>query len=147
MKAEFFSPVKQGKLQPSTRKAIAETLRGFEEKRVRIVIERVSAKRSIQQNRYLHLLFTIFADGLNEMGNEFTREQVKEMCKAKFAVQEVEIISPISGEIVYEKRIRGTSEMNKLELMEFIEKVQRWAIEFFGIYLPAVDEQLKADLA
>ena len=70
MKQEFISIIKDGKLQPSTTNNILKVLSGLEGKRVRVTLEKVSAKRSLQQNAYLHLLFTIFAESLNDLGNE-----------------------------------------------------------------------------
>lgn len=142
MNYEFYSNVRSGKLQPSVRNQIAGLMKSFEGKRVRLVISKAKSKRSDEQNRYLHLLFTIFTDELNELGNEFTMQEVKELCKAKFAL--IDVVNEQTGEVIG-NRIKGTSEMNKTELNEFFEKVIRWAAETFGIQLPYPNEQLKTD--
>ena len=118
MKQEFISLIKDGKLQPSTTNNILKVLSGLEGKRVRVTLEKVSAKRSLQQNAYLHLLFTIFTESLNELGNEFTVDEVKELCKAKFAL--IDVMNKETGECLGQ-RIKGTSEMTKTELNLFIE--------------------------
>lgn len=143
MKQEFVSLIKDGKLQPSTTNNILKVLSGLEGKRVRVTLEKVSAKRSLQQNAYLHLLFTIFTESLNELGNEFTVDEVKELCKAKFAL--IDVINKETGECLGQ-RIKGTSEMTKTELNLFIESIIRWAADYFAIVLPYPSEQLEVIL-
>lgn len=143
MKQEFYSDVREGRLQTGVRNKVADALKSYEGKRVYITISKASSKRSEQQNRYIHLLFTIFTEQLNELGNEFTMPQVKDLCKAKFAL--IDVVNEETGEVIGQ-RIKGTSEMGKLELNEFFEKVIRWASEMFHIELPYPNEQLKAEL-
>ena len=143
MKQEFISLIKDGKLQPSTTNNILKVLSGLEGKRVRVTLEKVSAKRSLQQNAYLHLLFTIFTESLNELGNEFTVDEVKELCKAKFAL--IDVMNKETGECLGQ-RIKGTSEMTKTELNLFIENIIRWAADYFSIVLPYPSEQLEVSL-
>ena len=142
MKQEFISSVKNGKLQASTTKSILKVFSGLEGKKVRITVEKLSSKRSHQQNAYLHLLFTIFTDALNDLGNEFNMLEVKDLCKAKFALTDV--INEKTGEVLGQ-RIKGTSEMNKTELSDFVESVIRWASNYFHITLPYPNEQLTID--
>ena len=143
MKQEFISIIKDGKLQPSTTNNILKVLSGLEGKRVRVTLEKVSAKRSLQQNAYLHLLFTIFAESLNDLGNDFTVDEVKELCKAKFAL--IDVMNKETGECLGQ-RIKGTSEMTKTELNLFIENIIRWAADYFSIVLPYPSEQLEVSL-
>jgi len=143
LKQEFISIIKDGKLQPSTTNNILKVLSGLEGKRVRVTLEKVSAKRSLQQNAYLHLLFTIFTESLNELGNDFTMDEVKELCKAKFLL--VDVMNVETGEIIGQ-RIKGTSEMTKTELNLFIENIIRWAADYFSIVLPYPSEQLEVSL-
>ena len=142
MKHEFISPIKSGKFQPSTTRNILKVLSGLEGKKVRITIEKLSAKRSLQQNAYLHLLFTIFTDALNDLGNDFRMEEVKAICKTKFCT--IDVINIDSGEVIGQ-RIKGTSEMNKMEMVDFIDNVIRWAASYFHIVLPYPIEQLEIE--
>jgi hypothetical protein len=143
MKQEFISLIKDGKLQPSTTNNILKVLSGLEGKRVRVTLEKVSAKRSLQQNAYLHLLFTIFTESLNDLGNEFTVDEVKELCKTKYAL--IDVMNKETGECLGQ-RIKGTSEMTKTELNVFIENIIRWAADYFSIVLPYPSEQLEVSL-
>jgi len=136
----YFSNVKEGQLQMNVRKKIASELSQFEGKRVEITIKKVGSQRSHQQNRYLHLLFTIFKDALNDLGNEFTMLEVKELCKAKFSL--IDVVNQETSE-VFGQRIKGTAEMTKGELAEFIESIIRWAADSFHIVLPYPNEQFE----
>jgi hypothetical protein len=138
----FLSNVDGGKLQLNVRQQIAEKLPYFNGKRVKITIEKLSAKRSNQQNSYLHLILTIFSNELIDYTGDDTwdLESVKNMCKAKFLSEDV--VNKETGEVVGRK-IKKTSQCNKLELAEFIDKVQRYAMQEFGIYLPTANEHLK----
>jgi hypothetical protein len=78
---------------------------------------------------------------LNELGNEFTMMEVKDLCKAKFAL--IDVFNEKTGEVLGQ-RIKGTSAMNKTELSDFVESVIRWAADSFGIVLPYPNEQLEA---
>lgn len=142
MKQEFFSGVTNGCLQKNVSGSIAKELQRHEGKRVRIIIERLKSKRSHQQNAYLHLLFTIFTEALNELGNEFQMLEIKELCKCKFAT--IDVVNEKTGEVIGQ-RIKGTSEMTKTELNEFIENIIRWAADFFHITLPYPNEELTID--
>lgn len=141
MKHEYFSNVKDGRLQKSVSFSIAKDLKYYEDKRIRITIEKLKSKRSLEQNAYLHLLFTLFTKALNDLGNEFSMLEVKELCKCKFAT--IDVINEKTGEVIGQ-RIKGTSEMNKTELSEFIESIIRWAADYFHIILPYPNEQLTA---
>ena len=124
-------------LQQNVRQQIKELLPYYKKQRITITIEKFKSKRSDQQNRYLHALFTIFKNELNALGNEFSMQQVKDLCKLKFA--KVEMINTQTGEVMGE-RIKGTSEMNKTELNEFIENIIMWAASYFSISLPYPNE-------
>lgn len=135
----FLSDVKNGRLQKSTSQNIAKELARHEGKRVEIKIRRVSSKRSLPQNNYLHLLFTMFTSELNKLGNNFAMVEVKELLKAKFAL--CDVYEESTGEIIGQ-RIKGTSEMNKTELSDFIDSIIQYGSEMFGFQLPYPNESM-----
>ena len=137
---EFFTTIKDGKIQANTGVQIKDFIRTMEGKRVVFKIEKVKSIRSLQQNNYLHLLFTMFKDALNDLGNEYTMEEVKELCKAKFSL--IDVVNKDSGECIGQ-RIKGTHEMGKMEMCEFVDNIIRWAASFFGIILPSPNENVK----
>jgi hypothetical protein len=142
MKVEIISTVKNGKLSPKSTNEILAILAKCEGKQVVISIEKLSRKRSSQQNRYLHLLFTQLTEVLNDLGNEFTMQEVKDMMKAKFALTDV--VNTSTGEVLGQ-RIKGTSEMKRMELADFIDSVIRWAAEL-GVKLYYPNEVILMEL-
>lgn len=130
---------KEGVVHASSFNSIIKHIEGHSGYKFRVEVEQYRAKRSNQQNRYLHQIFTILKEGLNELGNEFTKDEVKELCKYKFA--KIDIINHETGELIGQ-RIKGTSEMNKMEMAEFIENVIRWSADMFHIILPQPGQQL-----
>ena len=142
-KLTFISRVKSGKLQPNTGKQLVKAIEANEGKNVIITIEKLSAKRSIQQNKYIHVMFTQFTEALNDLGNEFTMEEVKDLCKAKFAL--IDVVNEATGEVIGQ-RIQGTHEMKKDELSTFIDSVINWSASFFNIKLYYPNEEMLIDL-
>ena len=141
-KQTFISSIKNDRLQPSITSAILKTISGQNGKKFVITIEKLSAKRSLQQNAYIHVLFTEFMEGLNDLGNDYTMEQVKMLCKLKFALKD--IVDMSTGEVIGQE-IQHTSDMTKEEVSIFIEKIINWAWEFFQIKLFFPNEQLTID--
>jgi hypothetical protein len=137
----FISNVNDGNLQMNVRKQIAEKLPYFNDKRVKITIEKLHGKRSNPQNALLHLLLTIFSSELIDLtgDKDLDLEKVKVMCKLKFLSKD--IVNQETGEI-QGTYVRKTSELNKEEMGEFIEDVKRYAMDMFGIYLPDANEQI-----
>lgn len=138
----FISNVKDGQLQMNVRKQIATKLPYFNEKRVKITIEKLHGKRSNPQNAYLHLILTIFSNELIDLtGDErLDMETVKSMCKIKYLSEN--LIDEETGE-VKATYVRKTSQLNKDEMGEFIENVKRYAMDMFGIYLPDANSQIQ----
>lgn len=137
--AIFMSDVKNGRLQNNASRNIAEEIARHEGKRIEIKIRRISSKRSLPQNAYLHLLFTLFTNELNKLGNNFTMPEIKDLLKAKFAMQD--LFSESTGEVIGQ-RVKPTSEMTKGEMIEFIDNIIRYGAEMFGFNLPYPNESM-----
>jgi len=133
MKQEYISTVKEGKLQMNVSKMIAHILSKFEGKRVIITIEKLSSKRSSQQNRLLHMHIGILA---KEFG--FTLEEMKSALKTKFLITDK--VCEKTGEIM--QYIKDTSALSKDEFSEFIERVIQFGAEY-GVILPLPDDLLE----
>ena len=142
MKHEFITNVNKGKLGSITSQQIKTTIEKYEGYRIILTIDKCSPKRSHQQTSYIHLLFTILTDALNDLGNEFNMLEVKDMMKAKYLL--VDVVNEKTGEILGQ-RIKGTSECTTIELNNFFENVIRWGAEL-GIVLPFPNEPLELDL-
>jgi len=88
-------------------------------------ITKVVEKRSNSQNRYVHLLFSMFGAFFG-----YTLEESKVVVKTELGC-------------VYEKNgikfLKSTGDFNKEEMMEFIEKFRAYS-SMNGCYLPSADE-------
>ena len=138
MRIVRFGKVTDGKLKISNRYDFEQELAAFEGKEIMVTVERKTRKRTISQNDYLHAMLRIFTGELNNLGNTFTMEQVKDMMKYKFLT--VDVVNTETGEAIGQ-RVKDTSELTTIELSEFIEEVIRYAAEFFHIVLPYPNEQ------
>lgn len=138
MKHEFITSVNKGKLGAITSKQIKTTIEKYEGYRIILTIDKCSSKRSNQQNSYIHFLFSVLTDALNDLGNELNMLEVKDMMKAKYLL--VDVVNEKTGEVLGQ-RIKGTSECTTVELNDFFENVIRWASEL-GIVLPYPNEKL-----
>ena len=117
----------KGVLRESAIKKLKRGIPLLKSKHVRIMVEVVKNTRSLRQNRYLHLTFTILTESLNDLGNEFTMPEVKELLKFKFAT--IDVFDKLSGEVIGQ-RVQKTSEMTTVELSLFIDNIIRWASDF-----------------
>ena len=141
-KFTYYSNVKDGQLQMNIRKVFAHNLQHFEGKRVEITLTRAKKKRSKEQNNYIHLLFTIFRDALNDLGNTFTMEDIKDICKLKFAI--VDVFNESTGEVIGQK-IQETRDMTTTQMCKFVDDIIQWAAEKFEIKLPYPNEEFTLD--
>lgn len=83
--------------------------------------------------------YTIIAD---EIGIEM--EEAKDLIKKKFLT--VVLIDKHGNEIHDENgeiqfKVRDTSDLNKLETVEYMDKIYRWSIDFLNCTLPLPEQQ------
>lgn len=123
---EFISYVHDGNFQPHVEKLIRHELKRHEGKRVILTIERLSKKRSSQQNRLFHMHVGILS---REFG--YKPDEMKNILKFKFL--KTEKIDEKTGEVF--EYIRDTSELTVVEFMSLIEDVVQFGAEF-GVELP-----------
>jgi hypothetical protein len=131
------SLVKDGKFSPMVSNNIKAELARFEGKKVEIIIKKLSAKRSLEQNALIHVYFTLLKDALNDLGNDFSMLKVKRMMKQKFLT--IDVIDMSTGEVIGNE-IRDTHTLNKVECGEFIDNMIQWSAEL-GIILPMRESQ------
>lgn len=132
MKLEYFSNIKEGKLQNNVRENIAKEIKHFEGKRVHITIQKLKSTRSLQQNKLWWVYVTIMA---KELG--YDKEEFHEICKFKFLKRER--IDENSGEVL--NYLTSTTKLNKSEFSDLISELIRWAAEQFDIILPEPNTQ------
>jgi hypothetical protein len=134
LKLTYYSLVREGKLQKNISLQIKNELNHFEGKRVEITIQKLSAKRSDQQNRLWWLYMGILS---KELG--FTKEEIHDICKFKFLKREK--VDEKSGEIF--EYLGSTTQLNKMEFADMVSELIRWVSETFDIVLPLPDEQME----
>ena len=94
------------------------------------------AQRSIQQNKFLHLLLGYLA---METGN--TLDYVKEVFYKRAANKELflrEKEDEILGKVEY---LRSSADLSKEEMTLSIDRFRDWSSQTAGVYLPAANEQ------
>lgn len=114
-------------------------LSAFEGHEVSVPLSRLRKTRSYLQNRYywgvvIELLFAAFY----ECGYRTTREEVHEMLKLRFLLRE--ILSP-GGEIIGHF-VGSTAKLSTIEFMDYVARIQEWALETFTLIIPDPNEQL-----
>ena len=93
-------------------------------------------QRSIQQNRYAHLIMSYLA---METGN--TLDYVKEVFYKRAANKELflrEKEDEILGKVEY---LRSSADLSKEEMTLSIDRFRDWSSQTAGVYLPAANEQ------
>lgn len=102
-----------------------------------ILIQPVLEKRTSRQLRYYWVLISIIQDWLNEQGNQFTREQVSDLMKAKFYN---EIITLPNGE--KRKVLKSISDKSETDIKEMAEYITKITVECaeWGIDIPICDD-------
>jgi hypothetical protein len=101
-------------------------------------------KRSVEQNRYIHgVLFPELAKAFTEAGWEgFDAEFAKEVAKAQFLKRNK--VNEKTGEV--QEYVAHTSKLSKMEMMEFIENVIRFAAVNLNYEIPFPNEQTRLNV-
>jgi hypothetical protein len=108
----------------------------LKKKKAKINLTEYFPKRTIQQNKYLHLLLTWFAI---ERGH--TVDYVKDEYFKKTANKDTfvrEITDTLTGEQT--KILRSSSDISTKEMSDCIERFRNWAADTAGVYLPEANE-------
>jgi len=95
-------------------------------------------KRSKPQNAYYWgVCITLVRKGFEDLGHEINSEEVHEFLKGRFNFKEV--INEDTGEVLQVPL--STTRLNKEQFSIYIEKIQRFAVEFLNIQIPNPNEQ------
>ncbi len=108
-----------------------------EKQSCRVELIEKKQRRTIQQNRYIHLLFTWFAIEYGE-----TIEYVKQVIFKQLVNSELfktEHVNRKTGEV----RIawKSTADLDTKQMTLAVEKFRNYASKEAGIYLPSADER------
>lgn len=99
------------------------------------VIElRKKVKRSLNQNRYLHLILSWFAVETGYTLEDVKREYFKKLCNPEIFLKEDK---GSLGEII---SIKSSADLDSNEMTTAIERFRNWSAKEAGIYLPEANE-------
>ena len=94
-----------------------------------------SIKRSVQQNKYLHLILTWFAIETGNQTDYVKQNYFKVLCNKSTFVQIVDDEHLGTIEVV-----RSSAALDSAEMTTAIERFRNWSAEQ-GVYLPAPNEE------
>lgn len=124
---EIYCDVKDGSLSGFNRTKFKDDLKYFERSKIVLTIEKKKIKRSAEQNKYYWLCIGILS---KELG--YDKDEMHSIVKYKFLKSE--IVCQKTGEVL--EYIKSTAKLNKVEFIEFVDDMIRWASDIFGIILP-----------
>jgi hypothetical protein len=95
-------------------------------------------KRSNQQNRYMHLMFSLIQKGFYEIGYREVKdsEDAKYILKQMFLTRTIE--NGTGGKI---QVVRRTRDLSKEEMAVFIDECIQFAAENLGVVIPPPNTQ------
>lgn len=97
-------------------------------------------KRSLSQNAYYWAcVVPMIQQGLKDLGHDLALQETHDFMKARFNSRE--IVNPETGEVISVPK--STSDLNKTQFGEYIERIQRFAAEYLDIVIPNPNEQVK----
>lgn len=129
---EFFGRIEGGRLILNNKTMFNESIKAQSDSEVEVIIKRKN-RRSTQQNRYYWgVVVWSIKQRLTELGHRYTAEDIHTFLKDRF---NGENIANQDGEVV--ARIgKTTSNLNRSEFAEYVDKIAEWASESLGIYIP-----------
>ena len=104
-----------------------------------VTVEKVSKKRSNQQNKYYWLVINIIKTELNKNDWRLTDKNVHEIMKLRFL--KTDIVNESTGEVL--PLLKSTSDLTTTEEMEYISDVCAYGRENLGCKIPEPNEQIK----
>lgn len=120
-----------GKLQMSAQR-LADALRGRKDGELRLILERVTATRSLQANKFY---WGVIVETLSEHTG-YEPDEMHEILKSKFLPKKLAVADG-NGEIVGEFVIGGsTTKLDKAAFADYLRKIQQWAAEDLGVVIP-----------
>lgn len=125
--------VTDGILKISNRRFFDADLKTMPDGSVMVTIERKSRKRSNQQNAYYWgVIIPLCKRGFNDLGHDLNDEDTHTFLKSKFNA--LDIVFEDTGEVF--PLGRSTTEMDTIDFMMYVEKIQQFAAEILNTIIP-----------
>ena len=126
-----------GILTLNNRKRLQTDLLKFKGCTVEITIKKKN-KRSTPQNSYYHgVVVAEVRHGLLEIGYQMTADETHEFLKQKFNSTQI-----ITKDGLVIDVPRSTTELNKSEFSEYVERIARFASEYLSVVIPLPNQDL-----
>jgi hypothetical protein len=127
-----------GQITIHHRLALEEWARQNPGRNILVKFERRGAKRSLPQNAYYHSVVVASVKmGLLDIGYSLSHDEVHYFLKQKF--NPIQIPNK-EGEVI---EVPGTTtEMNKVQFTEYIERISQWCAEYLGVVIPPANKSL-----
>lgn len=125
-----------GALTIANRDRLTDWCKQHPGKQVKIKVERKAAKRSLNQNSYYHgVVVEMVREGLLNCGYPLSHDETHYFLKERFNPIE------IPGKDGFVITVPGTTtELNKVEFGEYIERIAQFASEYLGVVIPAPNQ-------
>lgn len=130
-----------GKVTIHHRPALEEWARQNPGRNILVKFEKRGAKRSLPQNAYYHSVVVASVKmGLLEIGYSLSHDETHFFLKQKFNPVQVPNKDGLAIELP-----GTTTELNKIEFSEYIERIAQWAAEYLSIEIdpPSTQTELK----
>ena len=125
-------------MSPYARKRMQHDVMKFKGKAIEIIVK-ARGKRGVQMNSYVWgVVYKMLQMELNELGNDFTIDDIHEWCKIEF--NSINIIG--EGGEVSGKKGGSTAALNNSEHIEYWMKIREWSLDFLKLYIPLPKEDL-----
>ncbi len=132
-KVTAIGQVSDGILKISNRRFFDADLKTMPDGSVIVTIERKSRKRSNQQNAYYWgVIIPLCKRGFNDLGHDLNDEDTHTFLKSKFNA--LDIVFEDTGEVF--PLGRSTTEMDTIDFMMYVEKIQQFAAEILNTIIP-----------
>jgi hypothetical protein len=123
----------KGTLTIANKERLIEWCRQNPGKQVKIKVERQSARRSLKQNAYYHsAVVEVVREGLLNLGYSLSHDATHYFLKERFNPIEIPgkdgLVITVPG---------STTELNKVEFGEYIERIAQFAAEYLGVEIQA----------
>lgn len=138
-KIETYGTIKGGVLKISYRDKFNSLVKQSDDCRVKLTIEKLYKKRSLNQNAYYHkIICQYFLDGVKqEWGEDHSHDWAHEELKKHCNYSEKTIKN--TGELV--KVSQSTKTLTTVEFMEYQDRCIKLIGEWFGITVPEPGQQ------
>ena|ERR1700683_4486711 len=140
VKIEVWGHIEKGVLVLANRKRFEHDIRDCVDCEVIVTVKK-RGKRSTQQNRwYWGICIQEIRLRLRELGHRMEPEDIHTMLKLKFLP-----VTLRDGDVLIATMPGSTAELNKSEMMEYLDRVIEWCRDTLELEIPPSDKTLAMD--